>query len=214
MSRKARKHYTPQEKVAILREHLLEGKAVSEVCDRYELQPTVFYGWQKQFFENGAAAFERKNKRSEEGKDRQIAARHDKLAKKNEVIAELNLPKEVTFIGIAKGEERDAGREKFFIEGRDAFMLPHRDPVLYYVQRLRDEAHRFAIGTHRAKRKKDVVKNPLDEIEGIGPTRKRALLNHFGSAKAVARASLMDLESVPSISKAMAQLVYDHFNRT
>lgn len=131
-----------------------------------------------------------------------------------QVIAELNLPKEVTFIGIAKGEERDAGREKFFIEGKDAFMLPHRDPVLYYVQRLRDEAHRFAIGTHRAKRKKDVVKNPLDEIEGIGPTRKRALLNHFGSAKAVARASLMDLAAVPSISNAMAQLIYDHFNRT
>lgn len=131
-----------------------------------------------------------------------------------QVIAELNLPKEVTFIGIAKGEERDAGREKFFMEGKDAFMLPHRDPVLYYVQRLRDEAHRFAIGTHRAKRKKDVVKNPLDEIEGIGPTRKRALLNHFGSAKAVARASLVDLAAVPSISNAMAQLIYDHFNRT
>ena len=98
------------------------------------------------------------------------------------------------------------------MEGREAFMLPHRDPVLYYVQRLRDEAHRFAIGTHRAKRKKDQIKNPLDEIEGIGPTRKRALLNHFGSAKAVGRASLLDLQSVPTISKAMAQLVYDHFN--
>ncbi|UYO01001.1 MAG: excinuclease ABC subunit UvrC [Devosia sp.] len=131
-----------------------------------------------------------------------------------EVIAALNLPREVTFIGIAKGEERDAGREKFFMEGRDAFMLPHRDPVLYYVQRLRDEAHRFAIGTHRARRKKDQVKNPLDEIEGIGPTRKRALLNHFGSAKAVGRASLTDLEAVPGISSAMAQLIYDHFNRT
>ncbi|WP_338720369.1 excinuclease ABC subunit UvrC [Devosia sp. XK-2] len=131
-----------------------------------------------------------------------------------EVIAELNLPREVTFIGIAKGEERDAGREKFFIEGRDAFMLPHRDPVLYYVQRLRDEAHRFAIGTHRARRKKDVVKNPLDEIDGIGPARKRALLNHFGSAKAVSRASLADLQAVPTISAAMAQLIYDHFNRT
>ena len=129
------------------------------------------------------------------------------------VIAELNLQKEVIFIGIAKGEERDAGREKFFMEGREAFMLPHRDPVLYYVQRLRDEAHRFAIGTHRAKRKKDQIKNPLDEIDGIGPTRKRALLNHFGSAKAVGRASLTDLEAVPTISKAMAQLVYDHFNR-
>ena len=130
-----------------------------------------------------------------------------------EVIAELNLPKDVTFIGIAKGEERDAGREKFHMEGREPFMLPHRDPVLYYVQRLRDEAHRFAIGTHRAKRKKEQVKNPLDEIEGIGPTRKRALLNHFGSAKAVGRASLADLQSVPTISRAMAQLVYDHFNR-
>ena len=130
-----------------------------------------------------------------------------------EVIAGLNLPKEVTFIGIAKGEERDAGREKFHMEGREPFMLPHRDPVLYYVQRLRDEAHRFAIGTHRAKRKKEQVKNPLDEIEGIGPTRKRALLNHFGSAKAVGRASLADLEAVPTISRAMAQLIYDHFNR-
>tara|TARA_R110000868_G_scaffold85422_4_gene240315 strand:- start:1115 stop:2998 length:1884 start_codon:yes stop_codon:yes gene_type:complete len=129
------------------------------------------------------------------------------------VIAEMNLPKEVTFIGIAKGEERDAGREKFFMEGREAFMLPHRDPVLYYVQRLRDEAHRFAIGTHRAKRKKEQISNPLDEIEGIGPTRKRSLLNHFGSAKAVGRASLTDLEAVPGISSAMAQLIYDHFNR-
>jgi excinuclease ABC subunit C len=129
------------------------------------------------------------------------------------VIAELNLQKEVTFIGIAKGEERDAGREKFFMEGREAFMLPHRDPVLYYVQRLRDEAHRFAIGTHRAKRKKEQVANPLDEIEGIGPTRKRALLNHFGSAKATGRASLQDLAAVPGISGAMAQLIYDHFNK-
>jgi excinuclease ABC subunit C len=130
------------------------------------------------------------------------------------VIAEMNLQKEVTFIGIAKGEERDAGREKFFMEGRDAFMLPHRDPVLYYVQRLRDEAHRFAIGTHRAKRRKDAVANPLDEIEGIGPTRKRALLNHFGSAKATGRASLADLAAVPGISGAMAQLIYDHFNKS
>jgi transposase len=89
MSRKPRKHYAPHEKVAILREHLLEGKAVSEVCDRHELQPTVFYGWQKQFFENGAAAFERKDHRAEEAKDRAIAALQEKLAKKNEVIAEL-----------------------------------------------------------------------------------------------------------------------------
>jgi len=131
-----------------------------------------------------------------------------------EVIAALELPREVTFIGIAKGEERDAGREKFFMEGKEAFMLPHRDPVLYYVQRLRDESHRFAIGTHRAKRKKDIIKNPLDEIEGIGPTRKRALLQHFGSAKAVSRASLTDLAQIPGVSSAMAQLIYDHFNRS
>lgn len=131
-----------------------------------------------------------------------------------EVIAELNLPREVTFIGIAKGEDRDAGREKFFMEGREPFMLPHRDPVLYYVQRLRDEAHRFAIGTHRARRKKDITRNPLDEIEGIGPARKRALLNHFGSAKAVSRASLADLAAIPGISSQTAQLVYDHFNRS
>ena len=130
-----------------------------------------------------------------------------------EVIAGLDLPREVTFIGIAKGEERDAGREKFFMEGKEPFMLPHRDPVLYYVQRLRDEAHRFAIGTHRAKRKKDFVSNPLDEIEGIGPARKRALLQHFGSAKAVGRASLADLAAIPGISKQTAQIVYDHFNR-
>jgi excinuclease ABC subunit C len=129
------------------------------------------------------------------------------------VIGELNLPREVTFIGIAKGEERDAGRETFFMAGKPGFKLPHRDPVLYYVQRLRDEAHRFAIGTHRARRKKDTIKNPLDEIDGIGPARKRALLNHFGSAKAVSRASLADLAAIPGLSGQMAQLVYDHFNR-
>ena len=89
MSRKPRKQYTPLEKVAILREHLLEGKAVSEVCERHGLQPTVLYAWQKQFFENGATAFERRNKRAEEAKDRAIIALQEKLAKKNEVIAEL-----------------------------------------------------------------------------------------------------------------------------
>ena len=89
MSRKPRKQYSALEKVAILRERLLEGKAVSEICERYQLQPTVFYGWQKQFFENGAAAFERKGKKAEEAKDRQIAALQEKLVNKNEVISEL-----------------------------------------------------------------------------------------------------------------------------
>ncbi|SDG49746.1 Excinuclease ABC subunit C [Pelagibacterium luteolum] len=130
------------------------------------------------------------------------------------VLSEMNLPREVAIIGIAKGEERNAGRETFFMEGREPFMLPARDPVLYYVQRLRDEAHRFAIGTHRARRKKEMIKNPLDEIEGIGPTRKRALLQHFGSAKAVSRASVADIANLPGISTAMAQLIYDHFNRS
>ncbi|WP_424982728.1 excinuclease ABC subunit UvrC [Maritalea sp. S77] len=136
------------------------------------------------------------------------------LSAVRKVLEQFDLPQKVTLIGIAKGEERNAGRETFFIEGREPFMLPARDPVLYYVQRLRDEAHRFAIGTHRAKRSKAIVKNPLDEIEGIGPSRKRNLLNHFGSAKSVGRAALSDLQSVPGISKQMAQTIYDHFNRS
>ncbi|MCF4099050.1 excinuclease ABC subunit UvrC [Maritalea mediterranea] len=136
------------------------------------------------------------------------------LSAVRKVLEQFDLPQKVTLIGIAKGEERNAGRETFFIEGREPFMLPARDPVLYYVQRLRDEAHRFAIGTHRAKRSKAIVKNPLDEIEGIGPSRKRNLLNHFGSAKSVGRAALADLQSVPGISKQMAQTIYDYFNRS
>lgn len=131
-----------------------------------------------------------------------------------ETLKQFDLPQKVTLIGIAKGEERNAGRETFILEGREPFMLPARDPVLYYVQRLRDEAHRFAIGTHRAKRSKQIVKNPLDEIEGIGPTRKKVLLTHFGSAKAVGGATLKDLQSIPGISKQMAQNIYDHFNRS
>ncbi len=119
---------------------------------------------------------------------------------------------DVPLVGIAKGPDRDAGREKFFIPGRQSFMLPERDPVLYFVQRLRDEAHRFAIGSHRARRKKDIARNPLDEIAGVGPTRKKALLRHFGTAKAVSKAGVDDLAAVPGISEAIAKLVYDHFH--
>ncbi len=86
---------------------------------------------------------------------------------------------------IAKGLDREAGRETFFVEGKEPFRLPPRDPALYFVERLRDEAHRFAIGTHRARRKKDFTRSPLDEIAGVGPARKRALLQAFGTAKAV-----------------------------
>ena len=127
------------------------------------------------------------------------------------IMEELGIADKVATIGVAKGVDREAGRERF-IQGSKDFSLPPRDPVLYFVQRMRDEAHRFAIGTHRAKRKKEMIKNPLDEIAGIGPTRKRALLQHFGTAKAVSRAGLPDLRAVDGISEAIAKLVYDHFH--
>ncbi|PJI45796.1 MAG: excinuclease ABC subunit C [Rhizobium sp.] len=128
------------------------------------------------------------------------------------ILDELGISDSVTAIGVAKGVDRDAGRERFFALGRPDFTLPPRDPVLYFIQRLRDEAHRFAIGSHRARRKKEMVKNPLDEIAGIGPTRKRALLQHFGTAKAVSRAAVSDLTAVEGISEAVARLIYNHFH--
>ena len=119
---------------------------------------------------------------------------------------------DVALAGIAKGRDRDAGRETFFLPGRAPFKLPPRDPTLYFVQRLRDEAHRFAIGTHRAKRKREMVSNPLDEIAGIGPTRKRALLHHFGTVKAIQRAAYEDLVQTPGVNAATARAVYDFFH--
>lgn len=130
------------------------------------------------------------------------------------ILKDMGLEDVIDLVGVAKGPDRDAGRERFFMPGKTDFSLPPRDPVLYFTQRLRDEAHRFAIGTHRARRKKEMVKNPLDEIAGVGPSRKRALLHHFGTAKAVARAPLADLEKVEGISAAMAKLVYDHFHQS
>src|SRR5690606_2166270 len=130
------------------------------------------------------------------------------------ILAELGVTDRVTAIGVAKGQDREAGRERFFAEGRPAFTLPVRDPVLYFVQRLRDEAHRFAIGSHRARRKKEMVKSPLDEIGGVGPGRKRALLLHFGTAKAVSRAAIEDLMAVDGISYAVARAVYNHFHES
>jgi excinuclease ABC subunit C len=118
---------------------------------------------------------------------------------------------DICIVAIAKGEERNAGRETFIMKGREPFKLPPRDPALYFVQRLRDEAHRFAIGTHRAKRKRDALKNPLDEIGGIGPSRKRALLLHFGTVKAIQRAGLEDLTRAPGVNAATAKAVYDFF---
>jgi excinuclease ABC subunit C len=129
-----------------------------------------------------------------------------------QVLEELGI-RDIALIGVAKGPDRDAGREHFHIPGRERpGMLEPRDPVLYFVQRLRDEAHRFAIGSHRAKRSKGIGANPLDEIPGIGQGRKRALLKHFGSAKAVSRAGVDDLKAVDGISAQMAQTIYDFFH--
>jgi len=127
------------------------------------------------------------------------------------VLADLGIA-DVAVAAIAKGPERNAGRERIFLPGRAPLSLEPRDPVLYFLQRLRDEAHRFAIGTHRAKRAKSALQSRLDEVPGIGARRKRALLHHFGSAQSVARAGLADLEAVSGISKAVAKKVYDHFH--
>jgi excinuclease ABC subunit C len=127
------------------------------------------------------------------------------------VLEELGIA-DVAIVGIAKGPDRNAGREHFFVPGRAPFSLDPRDPVLYFLQRLRDEAHRFAIATHRAKRTKALGRSPLDEIDGVGARRKQALLHHFGSARAVARAGLGDLERVSGISKTVAKKIYDHFH--
>ena len=119
---------------------------------------------------------------------------------------------EIPLVGVAKGMDRDQGKEEFYKPGKPKFALKRNDPVLYFIQRMRDEAHRFAIGTHRAKRAKKIVSSPLDGISGIGSKRKKALLSHFGSGKAVKRASLADLRVVDGISKAMAEKIYGYFN--
>jgi excinuclease ABC subunit C len=127
-----------------------------------------------------------------------------------EVLAPLGL--DVPLVAIAKGPDRDAGRETFFIPGRDSFKLPPRDPVLYFVERLRDEAHRFAVGSHRARRMRDLREAGLQEIAGIGPSRKRALLHHFGTLKAIERASVTDLMQVDGISGETARRIYEFFH--
>ena len=128
-----------------------------------------------------------------------------------EVLDELGLS-EIKIAAVAKGPDRNAGRERIYLKGKGPLLLEPRDPVLYCIQKLRDEAHRFAIGAHRAKRKKAITASPLDEVPGIGPARKRALLQHFGSAKAVSRAGIADLQAVGGISAQMAKTIYDHFH--
>lgn len=129
-----------------------------------------------------------------------------------EVLDGMGLGDDFEVVAISKGPDRNAGREWFHRRGREPFQLPVDDVGLHYMQRLRDEAHRFAIGTHRARRGRAMIASSLDEIASIGPARKKALLQHFGSGKAVERAGLTDLEAVPGISKAVARMIYDHFH--
>jgi excinuclease ABC subunit C len=133
------------------------------------------------------------------------------LSAAHAVLDELGLS-DIRIAAVAKGPDRNAGRERIYLKGNEPLLLEPRDPVLYCIQTLRDEAHRFAIGAHRARRKKGITASPLDEVPGIGPARKRALLKYFGSAKAVSRAGIADLESVGGISAQMAKAIYDHFH--
>lgn len=130
------------------------------------------------------------------------------------VLKDLGLEGKFATLGVAKGPDRNAGRERFFRADAPPFSLPENDPVLHYLQRLRDEAHRFAIGTHRARRDRKLARSLLDEVPGIGAHRKKALLTHFGSASAVARAGLKDLQEVEGISEKIARKIYEHFNET
>jgi excinuclease ABC subunit C len=130
-----------------------------------------------------------------------------------EVMADLGVD-DIPVVGVAKGPDRDAGLERFFMPGKTPFMLEPKSPVLYYLQRLRDEAHRFAIGTHRTRRAMEMRRNPLDEIEGVGAARKRGLLHAFGSARGVSRASVDDLAKVEGVSEALAQRIFDFFRKS
>jgi excinuclease ABC subunit C len=134
------------------------------------------------------------------------------LAAALEVMADLGVD-DIAVVGVAKGPDRDAGLERFFLPGKPPFMLEPKSPILYYLQRLRDEAHRFAIGTHRTRRSMEMRKNPLDEIDGVGAAKKRALLHAFGSARGVSRASVDDLAKVEGVSEALAQRIFDFFRK-
>ncbi|WP_284223883.1 helix-hairpin-helix domain-containing protein, partial [Brevundimonas denitrificans] len=133
------------------------------------------------------------------------------LGAAEDVFRELGV-RDVILAGIAKGPDRNAGRERFFVPGKAPFSLPEKDPTLYFLQRLRDEVHNYAITTHRAKRSSAIRRSPLDEIPGIGGKRKKALLNRFGSAKGVEQAALADLEKVEGISKTLARTIFDFFH--
>jgi excinuclease ABC subunit C len=130
-----------------------------------------------------------------------------------EILGEIGIT-DLPLVAVAKGPDRNAGRERFFLPGREPIALDPKDPVLYLVQRLRDEAHRFAIATHRGRRAGAITRSALDRVPGIGAKRKRALLSHFGSAEGVRQAGLLDLERVPGISRAVAKTIHDHFHES
>ncbi len=192
-----------------------------------DLKPGDDYGMMREMLQRRFARLVKEEPRTADGEDSGgsgdsfpawpdlvlIDGGKGQLEAARQALAEVGVSEsDVALVGIAKGRDRDAGRETFFKPGQPPFKMPPRDPALYFVQRLRDEAHRFAIGAHRAKRKRELVKNPLDEIAGIGPTRKRALLHHFGTVKAIQRAALEDLMKAPGVNAATARAVYDFFH--
>lgn len=179
------------------------------------LSPGDDYGMMKEVLKR---RFSRLIKETEEKGEREnwpdlllIDGGKGQLSVVNEIMEELGLS-EIPVVAISKGPDRNAGREQFHIKGKQPFTLPPDNPVLYFLQRLRDEAHRFAIGSHRARRKMNLNKSMLDQVPGIGPKRKKSLLHHFGSAKAVEAAGLIDLEAVDNVSKAMAKNIYNFFH--
>ncbi|MFY8144093.1 MAG: excinuclease ABC subunit UvrC, partial [Caulobacter sp.] len=180
-----------------------------------ELTPGDDYGMMKEVLRR---RFARLVKEEEEGDDANrpdlvlVDGGQGQLDAAIEIMADLGVD-DIAVVGVAKGPDRDAGLERFFIPGQTPFMLEPKSPVLYYLQRLRDEAHRFAIGAHRTRRSMDLKKNPLDEIEGVGPGRKKALLHAFGSAKGVGRASVEDLVKVDGVSQALAERIFGFFRK-
>ncbi|PXA92189.1 excinuclease ABC subunit C [Caulobacter sp. D4A] len=181
-----------------------------------ELTPGDDYGMMKEVLKR---RFARLVKEEEEGDDANrpdlvlVDGGQGQLDAALEIMADLGVD-DIPVVGVAKGPDRDAGLERFFIPGQTPFMLEPKSPVLYYLQRLRDEAHRFAIGAHRTRRSMDLKKNPLDEIEGVGPGRKKALLHAFGSAKGVGRASVEDLVKVDGVSQALAERIHAFFRKS
>ncbi len=179
-----------------------------------ELTPGDDYGMMREVLRR---RFSRLVKEEEAGEDVErpdlvlIDGGTGQLAEAVKIMTELGVH-DIPVVGVAKGPDRDAGLERFFIPGKPPFMLPLKSPSLYYLQRLRDEAHRFAIGTHRTRRAMDVKKNPLDEIDGVGPGRKKALLHAFGSARGVSRASVADLLKVDGVNQALAERIHAFFH--